>query len=179
MRKLALIVTICLLAGIVGVYLWLRRAPAFPSASIQLVGYKTNKEWIVATIILTNTGTSALSYEASYGAFCQVIARVQGIKTNFVSGGAPLSMSWEDVVWPSRSSNIHVFLPLGTETWRCTIPVRGTSSRIRVFTYLRESKLPSPLKKISYWGVPLFPLNESDERKVQSENYQFPTNQLR
>jgi len=179
MRKLSLIISICILAGIVGVYLWFRRAPAFPSASIQLVGYDTNKDSIVATIILTNTGTSALSYEASGGAFCRVSARVQGIETNFYSGAAHVSMSWQVVVWPSRSSRTHVFLPLGTETWRCTIPVRGTSSRIRAFTHLQESKLPSPLKKISYWCVPLFPLNDSDEREVQSENYQISTNQLR
>ena len=162
------------------IYVWLCRAPATPSASVKLVGYETRQDSVVATVLLTNTGSSALSYvHSSQGVYYTVLARVQGQETNLNSGGGPGSMAGDIVVWPSRSERIKVVLPTGTQTWRCTIPVYGTGARIRVFTHLGEWGVWNRTYPVSQWFVRLFPLNDSVARQIQSDTFTIATNTVR
>jgi len=174
-----------MIAGVVllaigATYLWASRAPTLPSASVKLVGYETRKGSLVATVVLANTGRSALSYyDSSEGVYYTVLARVQGKATNWHSGGGPLSMSGPIVVWPSRSARIHVVLPDGTETWRCTVLIRGTGARVRVFEHLGKWGIWDRAFPFLQWFIGLFPMNDSEERQIQSDTFAIPANTLR
>ena len=48
--------------GLAGMYLRLCLPSATPSASVHLVGYTARGDSLVATMVLTNTGPSALTY---------------------------------------------------------------------------------------------------------------------
>jgi len=160
-------------------YLWICRTPAVPSASIQLVRYESRQDSLVATVLLTNTGSSALSYyHSSKGIYYTVLARVKGQATNLKSGGGPGSMAGPIVVWPLRSEQIKIILPVGTESWRCTIPVEGTGARIRVYSHLAEWGIWNRVFPAGYL-IRLFPLNDSEDRQIQSDSFTVATNAVR
>ena len=93
MSKRLFIVAGSVLLILGAMYLWVSRAPALPSASIQLVGYESRKDSVVATLVLSNTGASALHYwDSSQGVCYEVLAQVRGRETNLSSGGGPSSM---------------------------------------------------------------------------------------
>ena len=177
MRKRLLTIACSVLLAFGAMYLWASRAPAPPSASIQLVGYESRQDCVVATLVLTNTGASALHYEdSSQGVYYKGLAQVRGRETNLSSGGGPSSMAGPIVVWPSRSARIKVALPTGTETWRCTVPVQATGARIRVFTHLGESGIWNRTFPVSQWFIRLFPLNDSAEMDIRSGTFIISTN---
>ena len=177
MSKRLFIVAGSVLLTLGAMYLWVSRAPALPLASIQLVGYESRKDSVVATLVLSNTGASALHYwDSSQGVCYEVLAQVRGRETNLSSGGGPSSMAGPIVVWPSRSARIHVALPVGTETWRCTVPVQATGARIRVFTHLGDSGIWNRTFPVSQWFIRLFPLNDSAELDIRSETFIVSTN---
>jgi hypothetical protein len=162
---------------------WVCRAPALPSARIKLVAYESRQNSVVATVDLRNTGTSPLSYhDTSEGVCFTILAQVRGKETNWSSGGGTASMAGPIVVWASQSARIRVVLPIGTEKWCCTLPLRGTGARIRVFTDLCEWGIWNRTFPVSQWSLRLFPLNDSDERKIQTDTFavtgHFKTSQL-
>jgi hypothetical protein len=177
MRKRLVMVAGPVLLVFGAIYLWGSRPPAPPSASIYVIGYESRQDSVVATIVLTNTGMSALNYDdSSGGVYYKVVARVQGRETNLSSGGGPSSIAGPVVVWPSRSKRIHVPLPVGTETWRCTIPVQRTGPRDRVFMRLGESGIWNKTFPVSQWFIRLFPLGDSAQTEIQSDTFNVSTN---
>jgi hypothetical protein len=177
MCKRALIIAGCALLTIGAMYLLARRAPAGSSASVNLLGYQFRRDSVVATVVLTNTGTSPLSYhDTSEGVYYKIQAHVRGRETNWNSGGGPSSMAGPIVVWPSRSARIHVILPVGTTAWRCTFPVQGTGARVRMLTRLGDWGIWNRTYPISEWFIGLFPMNDSDERQIQSDTLLISTN---
>ena len=180
MRKGLLIIAAFLLVTIGSAYIWACRAPGLPSASVKLIGYESKADSLVATVELTNTGTSPLSYEdTSRGVRYSVMVRVQGKATNLNSGGGLSSMSGPMVIWPSSSARISIAMPAGTESWHCEIPVQGTGARIRVFERLGKSGIWNRTHPASQGFIRLFPLNDSEVRQIQSETFVVGTNGLR
>ena len=176
-RKILQWIFVLAVLGIIANYIWMWRTPAMPTAHIQLVGYEIRQDSIVATVVLTNTGSSALNYDdSSGGVYYSVLARVEGIVTNISSGGGPSSMAGPIVVWPSHTARIRIFLPSRTESWSCTIPVQGTGARIRVLMRLGEWGIWDRLYPVSLWFTRLFPLNDSPEIKIQSNAFMVSTN---
>jgi len=158
-------------------YLLACRAPSGPSASLYLLGYQFRQDSVVATIILTNTGTSPLSYwDTSEGVEYKIQAQVRGLATNWSSGGGPSSMAGPKVVWPSRSVRIYAILPAGAATWRCALPVQGTGARVGMFTRLGQWGIWNRTYHISQWFIGLFPMNDSHERQIQSDPLAISTN---
>ncbi|MGA2555862.1 MAG: hypothetical protein ABSG04_06255 [Verrucomicrobiota bacterium] len=172
MRKRFLIIAGFALVAIGTTYIWVCWPPGLPSGSVQLIGYQSRQDSVVATVVLTNTGTSPLSYhDTSEGVHYKIVARVRGKETNWSSGGGPASMAGPIVVWPSRSARILVVLPVGTETWHCKIPVQGTGARIRMFEHLGKWGIWNRAFHVSQWFIRLFPMNDSDEREMQSDTF--------
>ena len=159
--------------GLAGMYLRLCLPSATPSASVHLVGYTARGDSLVATMVLTNTGPSALTYiDSSDSVGCSVTTRVGGAATNFYTGGGRVSTSWPRVLWPSRSGQFYVVLPKGTETWRCAIPLCGASPRERMAARLTEWGVGQRAYPVSAWFVWLFPPNSASERDIQSVTFQ-------
>src|SRR2546428_2548586 len=98
-RRLPLISGVALL-GVAAIYLYACRPSPPPSGGIQVVGYQARSDYLIVTVVITNTGSSPLSFcDGAAGVRCAVSARVRGIETNFqAGGGVPSSMSWDKVV---------------------------------------------------------------------------------
>lgn len=179
MRTRPLAIGCLAIGGVITVsYFYVCRTPPPPSALMRLAGYEARTNSIIATVIITNTGKAALSYwDGAGGVPCTVYARVAGIETNFDSGGGvPFSMSWEDVVWPSRSARIRVTLPLETESWRVSLPMQGASARIKVAHRMMESGVWNKTFPAAQWSLRLFPLKSSAEIELASATFQVATN---
>ena len=178
MRTRPLVIGCLAIGGAIISYLYVCRTPSPPSALMQLAGYETRTDSMIATVVITNTGKYALSYWDSAGvAPCMVHARVAGFETNFSSGGGfPLSMSGENVVWPSRSVRIRVTLPLETESWRVSLPIKGASARIKVAHRMMESGVWNKTFPASEWSLRLFPRKSSAEKELASATFQVVTN---
>lgn len=159
------------------VYHSARQPSGRPSAKIQFVDYGTDRDSVVATIVLTNTGMSALTYVAGFGGtFYSVSATTQGGATNYDSW---VRTTMDTVVWPAASVRIRVYLPPATRTWNCTVPVRGASSRLRVYTHLAEWGIWNRAGKLSSAFIQMFPLDDSDYIDVKSDTFEVSTNVLR
>lgn len=178
MRARSLFVAGSAVLVIAASFLYARRTPPQPSALIQLVGYETRTNCLVATFVITNTGETALSYWNCAGdAFCAVQARIRGSDTNFSSGGdVTLSMSWEQVVWPSQCISSHVVLPVETESWRVALPIVAASQRSRMAQRMLESGLWGRAFPVSQWSLRLFSLKSSAETELTSATFQVATN---
>jgi hypothetical protein len=167
----------CVVLGIAAVYIGLCLPSAAPSASIRIVGYTVRGDSLVAAMVLTNTGSSPLTYvDSTDSVGCSVSARVAGRATNFGIGGGRVSTSWPRVVWPRGIGQVRVVLPKGTETWRCAIPVSGASPRERMAARLTRWGIAERAYPVSAWFVGLLPPNGSTCREIESLVFEVGTN---
>ena len=174
MRKRTLTFAGCVIFGGGLLYIWARQPPGRPSAKIEFQNYSRDAESIVATIVLTNTGPSALAYVYGFGgALNSVSATTKAGATNYESF---VRTATDTVVWPRDSARIRVHLPPETATWHCTVPVRGASSRVRIFTRLADSGVLNRAGKLSSCFIRLFPLNNTDSLQIQSGTFEILTN---
>jgi hypothetical protein len=157
------------------IYMWTSQTPAVPSGSLRLVGYQTRTNGIVAMVELKNTGSSALNCSVGAGGVCySVTARVRGEETNFyVGGGWTLS---RQLVWPGNSAGVRVSLPAGTETWRCSIAVRGPSAAAKAAVRMLETGIWKRIYPVSEWSLNLFSPKESAEKEIESATFRIETN---
>jgi len=173
-RSIFIIGFACLVLGVL--YLWARRPSGPPSASIGLAGYAKETNSIIATVLLTNTGASTLAYIAGFGgAYYHVSATTTDGETNYDPW---VRTTTDAVVWPADSARIRVSLPLTTKSWHCTIPVRGASSRVRIFTHLAQWGIWNRAEWLSSCFIRLFPFNDSDYIQIQSDTFQISTNAI-
>ena len=155
--------------------------PHTPSlGTIKVVGYQAYSNCLVASVVITNTGFSPLSFwDGAAGVWCAVSARVRGAETNFEAGvGVPFSMSWEEVVWPSSGAHARILLPLGIDSWSCSISTHGPSARIKAATRMMESGLWDRIYPVSQWSLRFFSLKRSAGRQIESATFQVATNTI-
>jgi hypothetical protein len=163
--------------GVAALYVWACLPSGRPSADLRLVGYQTRGDSIVATLLLTNTGASALIYRDSVsGAWCEVSARVHGSMTNFGSGLEVSSMSWDVDLLPACSARFGVVLPIGTEAWHYRAWVGREGARLRMYRCLVPAGIWSRATRISSWFIRLFPDNGSNAGQIPSAEFEIPTN---
>ena len=165
MRKRALIFVGSAILALSIPYCCLRESSGHPFGTIRLQDYTTNKDLIIATVILTNCGTSAFTYASGFGDVYRVATKEGGL-TNWQQAFARTTTPM--VVWPSSSRRIRIDLPPNTKTWRCAVPVEGASSRARVFTRLCEWGIWNRAQILSSWLIRLFPLNGVHSMEIQS-----------
>lgn len=151
-------------------YCCLRESSCHPSGTIRLQDNTTNKDLIIATVILTNCGTSSFTYDSGFGDVYRVATREGGL-TNWQPAFARTTTPM--VVWPSSSRLIRIDLPANTKAWRCAIPVEGASPRARVFTRLCEWGNWNRAQILSSWLIRLFPLNGVHSTEIQSEVFEI------
>lgn len=175
MRTRSLFIGGLALLGVGAIYMWTSRTPAVPSGSLRLVGYQAQTNGIVAIVELKNTGSSALSCTLGAGGVCcSVTARVRGEETNFYvgSGWTPSRL----LVWPGNSAGVSVSLPAGTETWRCSIAVRGPSAANKAAVCMLETRIWNRIYPVSEWSLNLFSLKESADKEIESATFKVETN---
>ncbi len=173
MRKRALILVGSAILALSIPYCCLRESSGHPSGTIRLQDYTTNKGLITATVILTNSGTSAFTYDSGFGDVYCVATREGGL-TNWQQAFARTTTPV--VIWPSSSRRIRIDLPPNTKAWRCAVPVEGASPRARVFTCLCEWGIWNRAQILSSWFIRLFPLNENHSTEIQSETFEIAEN---
>jgi len=163
------------LLGAGAIYMWMSQTPAVPAGSLRLLGYQNRTNGLVATLELKNTGSSALSFlSGAGGVYCSITARVGGVETNYYIGGG--SPPWQRVVWPRNGAGIRVSLPAGTETWRCSIAVRGASAANKAAVRMINSGIWDKIYPLSQWSLSLFSLKESANKEIESATFTVETN---
>ncbi|HKI69550.1 MAG TPA: hypothetical protein VKA67_08180, partial [Verrucomicrobiae bacterium] len=173
-RSIFIVGFACLVLGVL--YLWARRPSGPPSASIGLAGYAKETNSIIATVLLTNTGASTLAYIAGFGGtYYRASATTTDGETNYDPW---VRTTMDAVVWPDDSARIRISLPLTTKSWRCSIPVRGPSSRVRMLAHLSKWSFLRKANWLMWRIVYLFPLNDSDYTQIQSDTFQISTNAI-
>lgn len=181
-RKIALAVFVLAVA----IALWLAGQPSSPpDASMSVLSYSNRRGFLVAQVLVTNTGRSVVSYGAwgstPYG---WIEAETGTGSTNLDM--APNFTGSTIVLHPRRTQFFSLYMPSDTVRWRCGFTIRTATGRERVaFRLIRigVDRAVRPVREALIWLLDcLLPNNRHrmPERELESEwfNVTFAVDEL-